>query len=414
MTSVDVETIDPGRHIPEASPARWVRRNLFRTWYDSSITIGFGVFFVWVLVGVVRFLLTADYTILRRNLALFILGGFPRDQLYRPAAAVLLIAFATGVAAGALAAQRREIAAATGVGYRPGRVIDIVRRFWPALLLVVILLILTETMTPTLVALGALGLGILGAWSGRRIPARSRRLVWAGLLALPFVVYFVLAGLGGVGWRGWGGLHLNLFVTIAGILLAFPLGLLLALGRRSSLPAVRTLSVAYIEFIRGVPLITLLLMGVFAIGFFLPSGVRPGTVTRVLIAITLFESAYIAEVVRGGLQAVPRGQVEAAQALGMTPWSIMRQIVLPQALRATIPAMVGQFISLYKDTTLVGVVGLPEVLNVAQDVNTQPEFLAQGLERLTLPFAGLIFWVGSYTMSREARRLERRLGVGER
>jgi general L-amino acid transport system permease protein len=378
------------------------------------ITIGFGALFVWVLVGVVRFLVAADYTILRRNLALFMLGSFPRDQLYRPAAALLLIAFAIGTVAGALAAQRRELAGLTGVAYHPSRPIDIVKRFWPALVLVAVLLALTETITPTLVALGSGALALVGVWTGRRVPARFRRVVWAAILALPFLVYMVLAGFGGVGWRGWGGLHLNLFVTLAGILFAFPVGLFLALGRRSSLPAIRTLSVGYIEFIRGVPLIALLLMGVFAIGFFLPSGLRPGTVTRVLIAITLFESAYIAEVVRGGLQAVPTGQVEAAQALGMSPWSIMRLVVLPQALRATIPAMVGQFISLYKDTTLVGVVGLPEVLNVAQDVNTQPQFLAQGLERLTLPFAGLIFWVGSYTMSREARRLERRLGVGER
>jgi general L-amino acid transport system permease protein len=137
-------------------------------------------------------------------------------------------------------------------------------------------------------------------------------------------------------------------------------------------------------------------------------------VTRVLVAITLFEGAYIAEVVRGGLQAVPKGQVEASQALGLSPWKTMRLIVLPQALRATIPAMVGQFISLYKDTTLVSTVGLPDVLSTTQGVNSQPEFLAQGLERLTLPFAALIFWVGSYTMSREARRLEKRLGVGER
>lgn len=414
MTSVDLEPTDAGRHIPAKSPARWVRRNLFRTWYDSSITIGFGVLFAWVLVGIVRFLLTADYTILRRNLALFMLGSFPRDQLHRPAAALLMIALATGLAAGALTAHRREIAAVTGVGYQSSRVIDVVRRFWPVVLLVVVLLALTETITPSLIVVGALGLGLIGVWAGRRIRARFRRLAWAALLVLPFLVYFMLAGFGGVGWRGWGGLHLNLFVTVAGVLLAFPLGLVLALGRKSSLPAVRTLSVAYIEFVRGVPLITLLLMGVFAIGFFLPAGVRPGTVTRVLIAITVFESAYIAEVVRGGLQAVPKGQVEAAQALGMTPWSIMRRIVLPQALRATIPAMVGQFISLFKDTTLVGVVGLPEVLSVAQDVNTQPDFVAQGLERLTLPFAALIFWVGSYTMSREARRLERKLGVGER
>ena len=207
---------------------------------------------------------------------------------------------------------------------------------------------------------------------------------------------------------------MNLFLSMAGILFAFPLGLLLALGRRSSLPAVRTISVAYVEFIRGVPLISLLLMGVFALGFFLPVGLRPGGVTRVLVAITLFEGAYIAEVVRGGLQAVPKGQVEASQALGLSPWKTIRLIVMPQALRATIPAMVGQFISLYKDTTLVSTVGLPDVLSTTQGVNSQPEFLAQGLERLTLPFAALIFWVGSYTMSREARRLEKRLGVGER
>jgi general L-amino acid transport system permease protein len=414
MTVAQVSTTDRGRPVRRQSPLQWSRRNLFRTWYDSLITVGFGALFAWVLVGVVRFLLTADYTILRLNLALFMLGSFPRNQLYRPAAALLLIALVVGIAAGALSAQRRDVAAVAGLPFRPGRITELVRRFWPALLLVVMLLALTETITPALLAVGAATLGFGGNWVGKRLPARARRTAWASLLVLPLAVYFILAGLGGVGWRGWGGLHLNLFLTLAGIILAFPLGLLLALGRRSSLPAVRTLSVTYIEFIRGVPLITLLLMGVFAIGFLLPSGVRPGNVTRVLIAITLFESAYIAEVVRGGLQAVPSGQVEAAQALGLTPWKMMRLIVLPQALRATIPAMVGQFISLYKDTTLVGVVGLPEVLNVAQDVNTQPQFLARGLERLTLPFAGLIFWVGSYTMSREARRLERKLGVGER
>jgi general L-amino acid transport system permease protein len=414
MTMVEAETIDPGRPSQKTPPLMWARRHLFRTWYDSLITVGFGALFAWMTVGVVGFLLAADYTILRLNLALFMLGSFPRSQLYRPAAALLLIALAIGMAAGALSAQRRDVAAVAGLAYRSSRVTDVVRRFWPALVLVLILLALTETITPTLVVMGAAGLVVGGVWAGKRVPREARKVVWASLLVLPALVYFILAGFGGVGWDRWGGLHLNLFVTLAGILLAFPLGLLLALGRRSSLPAVRSLSVAYIEFIRGVPLISLLLMARFALGFFLPAGLTPGNVTRVLIAIMLFEAAYIAEVVRGGLQAVPTGQVEAAQALGMPPWKIMRLIVMPQALRATIPAMVGQFISLYKDTTLVGVVGLPEVLNISQDVNSQPQFLAQGLERLTLPFAGLIFWVGSYTMSREARRLERKLGVGER
>jgi general L-amino acid transport system permease protein len=392
----------------------WVRRHLLRTWYDALITLAFSAVFIWVLTGVVRFLTTIDYTILRVNLALFMLGGFPRSQIWRPAVGLLVLALALGGATGALASHQRDTAVATGQPYRRSRPIEVAGRIWPVLALVVVLLALTSSPGPVAVALGAAALFGGGNLFGRRLSPVGRRWAWGFLGAAPVIVYLILAGFGGVGWGGWGGLHLNLFLTVAGIMLAFPLGLLLALGRRSSFPAVRTVAVAYIEFIRGVPLISLLLMGVFALGFFLPSNLRPGDVTRVLIAITLFESAYIAEVVRGGLQAVPRGQIEASQALGMAPWKTMRLVVLPQALRATIPAMVGQFISLYKDTTLVGVVNFPDVLNVAGGVNTQPDFLAQGLERLTLPFAGLIFWVGSFTMSREARRLERRLGVGER
>ena len=226
--------------------------------------------------------------------------------------------------------------------------------------------------------------------------------------------YLALAAFGGVGWEGWGGLQLNLFLTTAGIVIAFPFGLLLAMGRRSSLPAVRTIAVTYIEFVRGVPLITVLLAGFLALGFLLPRDLRPGFVTRMLIAIVLFESAYIAEVVRGGLQAVPRGQVEGAQAVGLSAWATMRLIVLPQALRATIPAMVGQFISLFKDTTLIAILGFTDLLDATFIVNSQPDYLGQGLFVVTLAFAGLVFWVGSYTMSREARRLEKKLGVGER
>jgi general L-amino acid transport system permease protein len=246
------------------------------------------------------------------------------------------------------------------------------------------------------------------------LPRGIRRWTWLIALLLIGAAYLSLAGFGGVGWEDWGGLHLNLFLTFAGILIAFPFGLLLALGRRSSLPVIRTISVTYIEFVRGVPLITLLLAGAFAIGFLIPRDIRPGVVTRMLIAIIAFEAAYIAEVVRGGLQAVPRGQTEAAQAVGLAPWKTMRLIVLPQALRATIPAMVGQFISLFKDTTLVAVLGITELLDATFIVNSQTEYLGEGLFVVTLSFAALVFWVGSYTMSRESRRLERKLGVGER
>jgi general L-amino acid transport system permease protein len=164
-----------------------------------------------------------------------------------------------------------------------------------------------------------------------------------------------------------------------------------------------------------VPLIAVLFMGAFMIGFLLPPGVdRPSLVTRALIGLVLFTAAYVAEIVRGGLQGVPAGQVEAAQALGLSPVRITTRIVLPQALRNVIPGLVGQFISLYKDTSLVAIIGLTELLGVSRNITAQPDFLAQGLIVETLLFASFVYWAGSYWMSRESQRLERRLGVGER
>lgn len=396
------------------APTEWVRRNLLRTWWDSLLTVVFGGIGIWSLVILVRFLAAADFTILRVNLANFIVGRFPRDQLWRPAVSMAIVMALVGFVGGVASATARAAAAEAGLPFRSSKPLEILRRQWPLFVSIAAVLALTQTIEPTISVAAGMVAGWLVYLLARRSPALVRK--WAWLIAIVMVAgaFLVLTAAGGVGFDGWGGIHLNLFITLAGILLAFPFGLLLALGRRSSLPTVRWLSVTYIELIRGVPLITLLLLGIFAIGFFLPAGFRPGPVARVLTAITLFEAAYIAEVVRGGLQAVPKGQLEASQALGMAPWKTIRMIILPQALRATIPAMVGQFISLYKDTTLVSLVGLFDVLTVSGAANTQPDFLAQGLEVVTLPFVALLFWVGSYSMSREARRLEKRLGVGER
>jgi general L-amino acid transport system permease protein len=151
-----------------------------------------------------------------------------------------------------------------------------------------------------------------------------------------------------------------------------------------------------------------------ALGFFFPSDVLPGTAVRVIIAFTIFTAAYVAEIVRGGLQSVPRGQTEAAQAVGLSPVRVTGFIVLPQALRNVIPALVGQFISLFKDTTLVFIIGFLDVLTVADNVTKQPGFVGQGLFAESLVFAAALFWVGAYTLSRESQRLERRLGVGVR
>jgi general L-amino acid transport system permease protein len=403
---------------PVVEPARgatdWARKNLFNNWYNSLLTLALAALVIWALIALLRGLVSADFEIIRTNLRLFMIGDFPADQLWRPWAATYCWAVLFGVVGGSLAAGARDRADEAGLPYVPTTLRQIVIRFWPVLALFVIILSFTTTVTPTLLTIGALAVGLGSYYLGRVLPRAIRRWTWLIAVVLIAASYLFLAAFGGVGWQGWGGLQLNLFLTFAGILIAFPFGLLLAMGRRSSLPVIRTISVGYIELVRGVPLITVLIAGAFAVGFIIPRDIRPGFVTRMLIAIIAFEAAYIAEVVRGGLQAVPRGQVEAAQAVGLAPWKTMRLIVLPQALRATIPAMVGQFISLFKDTTLVAVLGITELLDATFIVNSQTAYLGKGLFVVTLSFAALVFWVGCYTMSRESRRLERKLGVGER
>jgi general L-amino acid transport system permease protein len=394
---------------------RWARENLFSNWYNTLFTLIFGVLFLWAGFSLIRWVLfRAEWEIVRVNLTLFMVGQFPREELARVWISNYLIAGAIGVMAGAAAASAAAVAREAGLPFTPSTPRDWLRRFWPILLLVAILLQFSRTWTPTIMTIGMLVVGVAARYVGLHLPGVLRRYAWLITALMLVGAYAALSWFGGVKWDDWGGLHLTIFVTVAGIVLAFPLGLLFALGRRSTLPLVRLLSVAYIEFIRGVPLITLLLMGIFALGFMLPPGWDPTDVTRVIVAITLFTGAYVAENVRGGLQAVPKGQTEAGQALGLSAWKVMRLIVLPQALRAVIPAMVGQFIALFKDTSLLVIVGIVDLLGVSSIANNQPEFLGKGLVDVTLPFVGLIYWVGSYTMSRESRRLEKKLGVGER
>jgi general L-amino acid transport system permease protein len=219
----------------------------------------------------------------------------------------------------------------------------------------------------------------------------------------------------GYGWANWGGLHITLFTTVLGISLGMPFGILLALGRRSNLPVIKTASVIFIEFIRGVPLISLLLFSGLFLPLFFPLDFEiPHELTLAMIVITGFSAAYIAEIVRGGLQAVPKGQTEAAQAMGLSPGAVQRLIVLPQALRAVIPAMVGQFIALFKDTSLLSIIGILEFLRVSDVANAQPDFVGKGLASITYVFVAIGYWAFAYTMSKESRRLERRLGVGTR
>ncbi|MCZ7532568.1 MAG: amino acid ABC transporter permease [Acidimicrobiia bacterium] len=391
-----------------------MKQNLFSTWYNSLLTVIFGVLIASVIVALIRYLVSIDTEIIRVNLKLYMTGRFPAEQLWRLWAGVFVTTAGVGLFARAIVRTAQMKATTAGLEFDRSTPWDIVRRFWPIGALVVFTLSFTQTITPSLLTLAAAAIGLAAYWLGGGLPAWIIRRSWLIPLVGTTAFYFVLVGYGGVGWDLWQGFFVNIVITIAGISLAFPLGIMLALGRRSSLPVVRYLSVTYIEILRGVPMITLLLFGAFALGFVIPGDVQFSLFLRLLVAITLFQSAYIAEVVRGGLQSVPRGQVEAGQSIGLSPWKTTRYIVLPQALRNMIPALVGQFISLYKDTTLVFIVGLLDLLRAAQVSTAQPEFFAQGLESVVLPFVALYFWAGSYVMSRESRRLERKLGVGVR
>lgn len=392
------------------SPKEWVRENLFANRRDTLTTIVFGALIGWVAFRVARFVFsTAQWRIVRVNLTNFAVGFFPRDQIWRLWVAMLVLSLAAGLRWGTGSPHAVE----AGLQPRSRRVA--LNPLWPAAVLSVAVVILSGSFVTAALLASVFAVLIGAREAGAALPKPIAR--WTGIaLAVALAgAFLIVAGFGGVGPPLWRGLLLTIFLSSAGIALSFPIGVLLALGRRSSFPAIRAVCVGYIELIRGVPLITLLFMAFLILGFFLPAGAAvPSLVTRALVALVLFTAAYVAEVVRGGLQSVPKGQIEAAQALGLSSLTITRRIVLPQALRAVLPALVGQFISLFKDTSLVGFIGLTELLGVAQQVTKQPEFLGRGLHAETLMFASFIYWVGAYGMSRASRRLETRLGVGER
>ncbi len=207
----------------------------------------------------------------------------------------------------------------------------------------------------------------------------------------------------------WGGLSLTFIISAFAILFCFPIGVILALGRRSSLPAIRYISIGFIELWRGVPLITVLFMSAVMFPMFLPDGTFIDKLIRVLIAITLFEAAYMAEVVRGGLQALPKGQYEAAKSLGMGYWRMNALIILPQALKLVIPGIANTLLALVKDTPLIFVVGLMELAGMIGLAKTNPKWLGMAMEGYV--FAGLVFWVICYAMSRYSQNLEKKLST---
>ncbi len=243
------------------------------------------------------------------------------------------------------------------------------------------------------------------------VPFRKQGL-WFSLIA-PFVIGWLL--LGGMGLEPvptdkFGGFMLTLVIGVTGIVGSLPLGIALALGRQSHMPAMRMVCVAFIEFIRGVPLITLLFVASTMLNYFLPPGTTFDLLLRVLIMVTLFSAAYIAEVIRGGLQALPKGQIEAADSMGLKYWQSMRLIILPQALKISIPGIVNTFIGLYKDTTLVIIIGLFDPLGMGRASLADTKW--QGLSTEVYVFVAIFFFVSCFAMARYSLYLEKKLHTG--
>ena len=345
----------------------WARTNLFATWRSTAITLVVGylatrfaiAFILWALVHAVWTVpynamgmpdtracanahgIGACWAVVADKYRLILYGRYPFAEQWRPAISVVLFISLF--------------------------IISAVRRFWRAELIVI--------WAATLTTIGGL--------------------MWGGVFGLRFVTE-----------DEWGGLPITLILATLGIIFAFPLSILVALGRRSrKLPAVRMLCILYVELIRGVPLVALLFMASVMFPLFLPGGVDIDALLRAQIAIILFAAAYLAEVVRGGLQAVPKGQAEAAEALGLTLWQSTRLIILPQALRLVIPPLVNTFIGLFKDTSLVLIVGMFDLLMMGKVALSDPLWVGFSAE-IYIALA-LIYVAFCFAMSKYSRSLER-------
>jgi general L-amino acid transport system permease protein len=261
----------------------------------------------------------------------------------------------------------------------------------------------------------AVGLVLLVPLMIPRVPYKTlNAILFFGVFPV-FAFYLLVGGAFGlqhVETRLWGGLLVTLVITFAGIIGSLPIGIVLALGRRSSLPLVRWFCIIFIEFWRGVPLITVLFFATYMLPFFLPETWKLDALARVLIGVVLFAGAYMAEVVRGGLQAIPRGQYEAARALGLGYWKMMAFVILPQALKLVIPGMVNSFIALFKDTTLVLIVAIFDLLGQMRASFADPTWATPVTLMTGFAFAGMIYFAISFIISRYALYVERRLSTG--
>lgn len=383
-------------------PLAWVRKNLFSTWYNVALTLFAGWLLYLLIKPAFEWATTeARWGVIEANLTLFMIGLYPRDQIGRVWLTIFILAGLIGLSWGVWKTAARGFAfMALGAG------------------LAFILISLYFGWDVWMEWVIAVSILVVSYFVGLYLPRGSLILTIAWLLYFPLVFLLIagtryIATLPPVSSNLWGGLLLTLLLTIVGNFGALPLGILLALGRRSKLPIVRSFSIGYIELIRGVPLITILYMASVLLPYFLPIDMDPPErVFRAMVGFIIFEAAYQAENVRGGLQAIDRGQYEAAHALGLNGAQTTVLIILPQALRMVIPALFNSFISLFKDTSLVAIIGLFDVVRISRSILAQSEWL--GTHREVFLFAFIIYLLFNLAFTYGSRRMEEALGVGKR
>lgn len=446
----------------------WLRNNLFSNWFSTLLTVGISTIVVWLGSGLWTWATTiARWDVLPANLPLYFAGRFPQAGYWRLWGILSIVTLLAGVSWGQSWEKAQQtpkpgrslskwaVSPSLLVGLSTGALINALpsasgewderMMIWGLLAIVLCGVFAVRALCPwfktpnwisftTLVGLGIGGLITVlppvplpyrGALTGEilvflggvflggclaRLPGNLGRwlpLLWFGSFGIGLWLLRGGFGLAIVSTNEWSGLLLTVFLSIVSIFFCFPLGVLLALGRQSELLALRWLATLHIEVIRGVPLISILFMGQVMIPLFLPEGMRPDRVLRAIVGLTIFSAVYMAENIRGGLQSIPTGQLEAAHALGLNAPLTLAFVVLPQALKVSIPAIIGQFISLLQDTTLLSIVGLLELLGLSRAILANPQFVGRNAE--TYLFIGVLYWFFCYAMSLGGRQLEKSL-----
>lgn len=380
----------------------WVRANLFGSPLDAALTL----IAAWAVVALIaKGLLPAlalDWTVIGVNLKLMMTGSYPTEELWRIWLAALYAAFAGGVSFGLASGRPRALGLIlAGLG---------------------LLLLSPLGSTPKAWVVAAIALTVggfilaraLGKYRGRKAAAALVAGLWLAYLPVAFFLARGCTGLEGllpvVETNHWGGLLLTLMVALTSIALSFPLGLALALGRRSTLPLVKAASVFFIETVRGVPLITILFIAYLIVPLALPPALNPSVFIRAMIGVVAFHAAYMAENFRGGLQGIPRTQYEAAASLGLGKGKTMLLVVLPQVLKRMIPVLVGSFTGALKDTSLVSIIGLLDMIGISSAIASNPEYMDASPQ--VLLFMAAIYFALCYGISGASGALERRLSAG--